>query len=81
MTTNNETKISAATGAATDAAYGSGELAKRRATGRLRLALAPKRKARLWRRNFRLLSERFDALLEEARQAAAKSSQVQLSVG
>jgi len=38
----------------------------------LRLALAPKRKARTWRRNFRLLSERFDALLEEARQAAAR---------
>lgn len=68
MTTNNETKTSAAP----DASIGSGELAKRRATGRLRLALAPKRKARTWRRNFRLLSERFDALLEEARQAAAQ---------
>ncbi|MBQ2788770.1 MAG: hypothetical protein IJE97_03980 [Thermoguttaceae bacterium] len=68
MTTNNETKTSAAP----DASIGSGELAKRRATGRLRLALAPKRKALRWRRNFRLLSERFDALLEEARQAAAQ---------
>lgn len=68
MTTNNETKTSAAP----DASIGSGELAKRRAAGRLRLALAPKRKARTWRRNFRLLSERFDALLEEARQAAAQ---------
>ena len=71
MTTNNETKISAATGAASETPIGSGELAKRRATGRLRLALAPKRKAQIWRRNFRLLSERFDALLEEARQTAA----------
>jgi len=68
MTTNNETKTSAAP----DASTGIGELAKRRAAGRLRLALAPKRKARTWRRNFRLLSERFDALLEEARQAAAR---------
>lgn len=67
MTTNNETKFSAAT----DASTGSGELAKRRAVGRLRLALAPKRTAKTWRRNFRLLSERFDALLDEARQVAA----------
>lgn len=50
----------------------SGSLATRRAVGRLRLTLAPKRTARIWRRNFRLLSERFDALLEEARQTAAK---------
>lgn len=63
MTTNNETKKSATTE--------SGELAKRRAGGRLRLALAPKRTALRWRRNFRLLSERFDALLDEARQVAA----------
>lgn len=68
MTTNNETKNEALGGAATEI----GELAKRRAVGRLRLACAPKRTARVWRRNFRLLSERFDALLEEARQAAAR---------
>ncbi len=68
MTTNNETKKSASADAPTEI----GDLAKRRATGRLRLALAPKRTALRWRRNFRLLSERFDALLEEARQAAAQ---------
>lgn len=67
MTTNNETKRNASA----DEPTGIGELAKRRATGRLRLALAPKRTARVWRRNFRLLSERFDALLDEARQIAA----------
>lgn len=67
MTTNNETKKSASADASTEI----GDLAKRRATGRLRLALAPKRKALRWRRDFRLLSERFDALLDEARQIAA----------
>lgn len=66
MTTNNETKKSAAL-VSTEI----GDLAKRRAVGRLRLALAPKRTALRWRRNFRLLSERFDALLDEARQVAA----------
>ncbi|MBQ2850438.1 MAG: hypothetical protein IJE77_08145, partial [Thermoguttaceae bacterium] len=68
MTTNNETKKCASANAPTEI----GDLAKRRATGRLRLARAPKRTALRWRRNFRLLSERFDALLEEARQAAAQ---------
>lgn len=48
-----------------------GEIASRRAVGRLRLTTASKRTARSWRRNFQALSERFDALLEEARQAAA----------
>lgn len=50
----------------------SGSVATRRAVGRLRLATAPKRTARSLRRNFRLLSERFDALLAEARQVAAQ---------
>lgn len=68
MTTNNETKKEASA----DKPTATGELAKRRATGRLRLTLAPKRTARVWRRNFRLLSERFDALLAEARQTAAQ---------
>ncbi|MBR5243442.1 MAG: hypothetical protein IKW13_04335 [Thermoguttaceae bacterium] len=68
MTTNNETKKNASA----DKPTGIGELAKRRAVGRLRLTLAPKRTARVWRRNFRLLSERFDALLAEARQTAAQ---------
>ncbi len=49
-----------------------GEVATRRAVGRLRLTTAPKRTARSWRRDFRALSERFDALLAEARQAAAE---------
>ena len=68
MTTNNETKKRATV----DEPTGTGELAKRRAVGRSRLALAPKRTALRWRRNFRLLSERFDALLAEARQVAAQ---------
>jgi tetratricopeptide (TPR) repeat protein len=68
MTTNNETKNETLGDASTNI----GDLAKRRAVGRLRLACAPKRTARVWRRNFRLLSERFDALLEEARQTAAR---------
>ncbi|MBQ5789032.1 MAG: hypothetical protein IIW01_01975 [Thermoguttaceae bacterium] len=68
MTTNNETKKDASA----DKPTATGELARRRATGRLRLTLAPKRTARVWRRNFRLLSERFDALLAEARQTAAQ---------
>lgn len=49
-----------------------GSVATRRAVARLRLATAPKRTARALRRSFRGLSERFDALLDEARQAAAK---------
>ena len=68
MTTNNETKRNASA----DEPTGIGELAKRRAAGRLRLTLAPKRTALRWRRNFRFLSERFDALLDEARQTAAE---------